>query len=84
MAKIRLRIDQGSRMPRQQEFDTADRKIMTVDYMNVARNPGRALRRGLAMPRVPVQECQRVVKPSRYRRDRGRNQGGYGKVRTIL
>lgn len=38
IAKIRLWIDQGSWMPRRQEFSAADRSITTVDYTNVARN----------------------------------------------
>ncbi len=38
IAKIRLWIDQGSWMPRRQEFSLADRSITTVDYTAVARN----------------------------------------------
>jgi outer membrane lipoprotein-sorting protein len=38
IAKIRLWIDQGSWMPRRQEFSAADRTVTTVDYTAVARN----------------------------------------------
>jgi outer membrane lipoprotein-sorting protein len=38
IAKIRLWIDQGSWMPRRQEFSLADRSVTTVDYTAVARN----------------------------------------------
>lgn len=38
IAKIRLWIDQGSWMPRRQEFSLADRSTTTVDYTAVARN----------------------------------------------
>jgi outer membrane lipoprotein-sorting protein len=38
IAKIRLWIDQGSWMPRRQEFSLADRTVTTVDYTAVARN----------------------------------------------
>jgi outer membrane lipoprotein-sorting protein len=39
VGKIRLWIDQGSWMPRRQEFgSTADRSTTTLDYTNMARN----------------------------------------------
>jgi outer membrane lipoprotein-sorting protein len=39
VGKIRLWIDQGSWMPRRQEFSsTSDRSTTTVDYTNMARN----------------------------------------------